>query len=420
MSVFEKGNAVIGQSGGPTAAINATLSGVIRGVMAQQGEGGCIDRLWGMCNGMEGLSERRLICLSDFFDCDEKLKILEQTPAAVLGSCRKKLPDPDSDRAEDQATYAKIFEILEEKQILYFFYIGGNDSMDTVLKLSRYAEKYNKKVRIIGIPKTIDNDLPVTDHAPGYGSAAKFIATVTQEIIRDCAVYTTKAVTIIECMGRDAGWLTAATALGRVTGGETPDLVYCAECPFDMVRFFTTLEQKFQEKSALVVAISEGLRFADGRYVGEGCQNGAADIFGHLYLSGTGKALEMAVKERFGCKVRTVELNLLQRCAGHCLSLTDISESIQIGNAAVQAAMAGNSGVAMIFKRIPGAEYGCRIECADVSKIANQTRLLPPEFINETNDNVTDRCCEYILPLIGGQCDILYNCGIPQHLTLPK
>ncbi len=417
MSEFLIGNAMVGQSGGPTAAINATLSGVIRGVMESTVNGGPIQKLFGLRNGLEGLLKERWICLSDRLT-EEDLKKLEQTPAAALGSCRKRLPDPDSEAAEDIALYERIFTIFSEQNIRYFFYIGGNDSMDTVDKLHRYAQRCEYSLRVMGIPKTIDNDLPMTDHTPGYGSAAKWIATVTQEILRDCAVYTKPAVTIVELMGRDAGWLTAASAIGRIVNGCEPDLVYLPERSFDMERFFDRVEACLQKHPNVVVAVSEGLRFADGRYVGEGQQSGVADVFGHQYLSGTGKALELAVKERFGCKVRSVELNLPQRCAAHLLSLTDIREAIAIGRAAVMAALEGKSGMMMVFQRSEGEGYACEITCEDVRKIANQSRYVPSEFINEEGDHVTDACCAYLLPLIQGECDVLYKNGLPVHLIL--
>lgn len=412
------GNAIVGQSGGPTAAINATLSGVIRGALAHIGENGCIEKLYGMRNGIEGFMQRKTICLSDFFDEEEKLKLLEQTPAAALGSCRKKLPNPDSTDEKDVTFYRDLFSLLEEYNIRYFFYIGGNDSMDTVSKMSRYAKKCGYEIRIMGVPKTVDNDLQLTDHTPGYGSAAKFVATLMQEIIRDCAVYQTKAVTIVEVMGRDAGWLTAAAAIGRVAGCDAPDLVYLPERAFDMEQFFSRIEERFAVHPNLVVAVSEGIRFADGRYVGEGRKGGAVDAFGHAALSGAGKVLEQAVKERFGCKVRSIELNLPQRCAGHLLSLTDITESVRIGRAAVDAAADGVTGSVMIFQREAGEEYRCNVRHANVSEIANMVKNVPDEFINEAGDNVTDSCCEYLLPLIAGECDVLFKNGLPRHIVL--
>jgi len=413
MSRILNGNAMVGQSGGPTAAINATLCGVIRGVLDTPH----IPKLLGLRNGIEGLLEKRWIDLTDVAAQEEPLRLLEQTPAAALGSCRKRLPAPDSEKQEDLATYERIFSIFAEQNIRYFFYIGGNDSMDTVDKLHRYAKKIGYHLRVVGVPKTIDNDLPLTDHTPGFGSAAKFIATTMQEILRDCAVYTKPAVTIVELMGRDAGWLTASSALGRMAGGAEPDLVYLPERAFDMDAFFARIEEQFQKHPNVVVAVSEGLRFPDGRYVGEGQQSGVADVFGHQYLSGTGKALELAVKAHFGCKVRSVELNLPQRCAAHLLSLTDIRESVAVGKAAVETATAGVSGAMMVFYRKEGEGYTCEIGHEDISKIANQSRYVPDAFINEAGDHVTDACCAYLLPLIQGEYDVLYKNGLPLHLT---
>lgn len=409
-----RGNAIVGQSGGPTAAINATLSGVIRGALAAE----CIDKVYGMKNGIEGLIDGRLIDLGDIFSNEDELRILEQTPAAALGSCRKKLPDPNSAKPEDEEFYKKLFSVIEENNIKFFFYIGGNDSMDTVAKMSIYAEKYNIDIRIMGVPKTIDNDLAMTDHTPGFGSAAKYIATTVGEIIRDCAVYTVRAVTIVEIMGRDAGWLTASSAIGRVLGKEAPDCVYLPEKPFDMESFFADVEKAFEKHPNVVIAVSEGLRFADGRYVGEGTQSGSTDVFGHKYLAGTGKALELAVKQRFGCKVRSVELNLPQRCAGHLLSETDISESCRIGIAAVEAAVGGVSGEVMVFVREDGEEYKCAIEHRSVRNIANETRYVPDNFITAGNNNVTDECCKYLLPLIQGEREVVYEKGLPKHIIL--
>ncbi len=281
------GKAVVGQSGGPTAAINATLAGVIRGVLEKENHGGAVTGILGMRNGIEGFLREDFISLDGIFTDPEKLSLLETTPAAALGSCRKKLPKPE----EDPAFFEKIFAIFAKHNIKYFFYIGGNDSMDTVAKLSAYSAVCGYEIRIVGVPKTIDNDLVGTDHTPGFGSAAKLIATVTSEIIRDCAVYTTKAVTIVEIMGRDAGWLTASSALGRAAGGSAPDFVYLPERTFDMESFFADIADAFTRHPNVVVAVSEGIRFADGRYVGEGAQSGSADAFGHRYLAGTGKVL---------------------------------------------------------------------------------------------------------------------------------
>jgi 6-phosphofructokinase 1 len=290
--------------------------------------------------------------------------------------------------------------------------------MDTVAKMTRYAEKINYDIRIIGVPKTIDNDLMMTDHTPGFGSAAKYIASTVREIIRDCSVYTVKAVTVVEIMGRDTGWLTASSAIGRIVDGAAPDYVYLPEKDFDMESFYCDIEKAFEKKPYVVVAVSEGLRFADGTYVGEGTQSGSTDAFGHKYLAGTGKALELAVKDRFGCKVRSVELNLPQRCAGHLLSNTDITESVRIGREAVRAAASGVSGEVMVFVRRDCDEYVCDIEHRSVMNIANSTRYVPDEFINEQNNNVTDECCEYLAPLIAGEYPVVFEKGLPKHIIL--
>jgi 6-phosphofructokinase 1 len=371
-----------------------------------------------MRNGIEGFMEKRLVELDEIFADDSKLDLLKQTPAAALGSCRKKLPDPESTDEKDVEFYNKLFSVIKELDIKYFFYIGGNDSMDTVKKMSIYAKKIGYDIKIIGVPKTIDNDLTMTDHTPGFGSAAKYIATTVREIIRDCSVYTVKAVTIVEIMGRDAGWLTASSAIGRIVDGYAPDYVYLPERVFDMESFFADVEKAFDKHPNVVIAVSEGLRTADGRYVGEGTQSGATDAFGHKYLAGTGKALEMAVKERFGCKVRSVELNLPQRCAGHMLSLTDIDESVAIGAAAVAHAVSGGSGDMMVFVREDSGEYRCRVEHRSVMNIANSTRYVSDEFINNENNNVTDSCCEYLLPLIGGEYPVVFDKGLPEHIIL--
>ncbi len=412
MAGFLRGNAVVGQSGGPTAAINATLAGVIAGAL----EAECIDKVYGMRNGIEGFLEGRLIELNDMFSSTENLECLMQTPAAALGSCRKKLPNPDASDSEE--FYNKLFSVIAKFNIKYFFYIGGNDSMDTVAKMTKYATARGIEIRIIGVPKTIDNDLAMTDHTPGFGSAAKYIATTVGEIIRDCSVYTVKAVTIVEIMGRDAGWLTASSAIGRVVNSTSPDYVYLPEKAFDMDAFFSDIEKAFEKHPNVVVAVSEGLQFADGRYVGEGTQSSSVDVFGHKYLAGTGKALEIAIKEHFGCKVRSVELNLPQRCAGHLLSKTDIDESVRIGREAVRCATLGTSGEVMVFVRRNADEYICDIEHRSVMNIANATRYVPNEFFTDGNNNVTDECCRYLLPLICGELDVKFENGLPKHIIL--
>ncbi len=406
------GNAVVGQSGGPTAAINATLSGVIRGVMEHGGD--CIKTLYGMKNGIEGLAQEDMVNLTEIFSDESLLALLEQTPAAYLGSCRKKLPKA----GEDEAPLERLLAVFRKYDIRYFFYIGGNDSMDTVAKLSVYTQKQGYEMVIMGVPKTIDNDLVGTDHTPGFGSAAKYIAVTTQEIIRDCAVYRIPAVTIIEIMGRDAGWLTAASAIGRAVGGAEPDLVYLPERAFSMEQFFSDVRAALEKHPNVVVAVSEGLRFADGHYVGEGTQTGATDAFGHAYLAGTGKALELAVKAEIGCKVRSIELNLPQRCAAHLASATDIAESVDTGRAAVLAAIEGKSCCMMTAERVSDDPYRIAFVPRDVAAIANRIRYVDDVYINEAGNHITDACAAYLLPLIMGEVDILYENGLPKHLTL--
>ena len=408
------GNAVVGQSGGPTAAINATLAGVIEGALASE----CIETLYGMRNGIEGLLEDRLVDLSERFKGGEGLETLKQTPAAALGSCRKKLPSPTSEDKKDIELYERLIEVLRLHNIRYFFYIGGNDSMDTVAKLSEYVRLHPEyEIRVIGVPKTIDNDLAETDHAPGYGSAAKFIATVMQEIMRDCAVYTVKAVTIVEIMGRDAGWLTAAAGVGGTVGGMTPDAIYLPERDFSMEQFYSDVEKALEKHPNVVIALSEGIRFADGRYVGESPVAGK-DAFGHVRLSGAAKNLEIAVKEKFGCKVRSVELNLPQRCGGHILSATDIKESCLIGKTAVETATNGASGEMMIFARESSAPYKCAVTHKAVSEIANEVNNVPDAYINAEGNGITEGCVEYILPLIEGEVAVEYQGGIPKHIVI--
>ena len=402
------GNAVVGQSGGPTAAINATLAGVIRGALERPD---AIKTLYGMRNGIEGLLREDLIDLNAIFSGNEhKITTLEHTPAAALGSCRKKLPTV----ADNKEFYENLINIFKKYDIRYFFYIGGNDSMDTVAKLSEYSLSCGYELRVMGVPKTIDNDLVVTDHTPGFGSAAKFISTVMQEIIYDCAVYTVPAVTIVEIMGRDAGWLTAASAIGQLCGKAAPDYVYLPEVNFDNEKFLSDVKAALDRHPNVVIAVSEGIRYADGTYVGASAQSGAVDIFGHAYLAGTAKSLERLVKDRFGCKVRSIELNLPQRCGAHIASKTDIDESVMVGRAAVNVAAEGVSCQMMTYKRNEGDTYSVTVEHYDVSKIANQVKFVPREFINAEENGVTDECCKYIQPLTVGESYPEYVDGMPE------
>ncbi len=403
-----RGNAVVGQSGGPTAAINATLAGVISAAITAEN----IETLYGMRNGVEGFLKEDLIDLTATFEGNgADLKTLSVTPAAALGSCRRKLKDYET----DSETYAKLLEIFKKYNIRYYFYIGGNDSMDTVMKLSHYALNHDYEMRVVGVPKTIDNDLLATDHTPGFGSAAKFVATTMKEVLRDVSVYKMKAVTIVEIMGRDAGWLTASAALTKLSGGIAPDLVYLPEVAFDPEEFLASVNRIAEQHPAVLVAVSEGIRLADGKYIGEG--KGATDAFGHKSLSGAGKVLEELVKERIGCKVRSMELSLTQRCAGHILSKTDIDESLAVGRGAVEAALYGKTGVMMTIDRSEGEAYSSTIGCADISKIANGVRGVPRNYINEAGNGITDEGLKYLEPLVVGEVELEYENGLPKHFV---
>ncbi len=407
------GNAVVGQSGGPTAAINATLAGVIQGAKEAH-INGVIEKLYGMRNGIEGFLREDLVDLFEIFDDDERLQTLSMTPAAALGSCRRKMKSHN----EDAPTYSRLLEIFKKYNIRYFFYIGGNDSMDTVLKLSEYAASHDYEMRVVGVPKTIDNDLTATDHTPGFGSAAKFVATTVKEILRDVNVYTMKAVTIVEIMGRDAGWLTASSALACVNDGIGPDLVYLPETVFDMDAFIADVEKKLDEHPAVLICISEGVRFADGEYVGAGIHSKTFDAFGHRQLSGVGKVLEQLVKERIGCKVRSIELSLTQRCASHIASRTDISESQMVGCGAVRFAVDGKTAIMATLERVESDTYKANVGFAEISGIANSVKSVPSEFINTSGNHVSEECIEYLLPLIQGELDVQYENGLPKHFII--
>lgn len=409
-------NAIVGQSGGPTSAINATLAGVISEALASE----FIDTLYGAKNGIDGIISDNLVNLTDLFSGDgtsEDLELLKTTPAAALGSCRHKLPKSVDD--DSNGVYAKLFDAFEKHNIGYFFYIGGNDSMDTVMKLSSAAKLFGAEhIRFIGVPKTIDNDLCETDHTPGYGSAAKYIASVMQGVLYDCAVYTVRSVTIVEIMGRDSGWLTCAAALPRLNG-RAPDYVYLPEVDFDNEKFINDIKKAHETHPNVVVAVSEGIRYSDGRYVGESNQSGATDVFGHKYLAGAGKTLEQLVKAELGCKVRSFELSLPQRSASFCLSLCDIEESFGVGKAAVNAAKRGESGVVLAYIRSSDAnEYKITYESVDIAKAANRVKTVPLEFISHDHNNVTDECLEYISPMLLGEPKLKYMNGIPVHYII--
>ena len=409
MEMPKKRNCIIGQSGGPTAAINASLAGVIYGAKCSNE----YENVYGMIHGIMGLLENRYIDLLKEFDSDEKINALKQTPAMYLGSCRFKLPT----YKENEETYVKLFEILEKLEITDFFYIGGNDSMDTVMKLDDYAQSINSPIKFIGIPKTIDNDLMGTDHTPGFGSAAKYVASSILEVVHDSLIYQLKSVTIIEIMGRNAGWLTAAAALARNEYNDAPDLIYLPEVVFDKERFLRDIHEVFERKNCVVIAVSEGIKDANGNFLDDNSKYAKKDAFGHVLHSGTGKMLESLVFKEFQCKVRSIELNVLQRCAMHIASKTDLDESFVIGQKAIDTALANKSGHVMGFKRISNNPYQVDYISSDVRKIANLEQKIPTEWINKDGNNITQELYDYLFPLIQGEVNVNYQNGIPAYYS---
>ena len=404
-------NMLVAQSGGPSAAINATITGVIdAGIASDQ-----VGHVYGARNGIKGVLNENFVNLDEVCDTKEKRDLLSVTPAAALGSCRWKLKDPKENAEE----FEEIIRILRKNNIGYFVYTGGNDSMDTVYKLSIYCKENNiDDIKVMGAPKTIDNDLGETDHCPGFGSAAKFIATAFTEIACDCFVYDVPSVTIVEGMGRNAGWLTASSALARTEERRVPQLIYLCEKVFDEEKFIEDVNKALEKENNIIVAVSEGVKDATGHYVGEETKSGKEDAFGHKYLSGIGKYLEGLVGNRIGCKVRSVELNILQRCAGYMLSETDIIESRNLGAFAAVSAIRGESGKMSALKRICDDPYQVEIELADLSKIANFEKKVPMEWINEEGNDIKDDLLTYLKPLIQGEVQIPYENGVPRHFIL--
>lgn len=401
------GNVLVAQSGGPTVAINASLAGVIEGTLGSR-----YDKIYGSINGILGIKNDNVIDLISIVANDPRfLKRLKTTPAMYLGSCRFKLPSVDS----NDPVYDTLFKQFKKYNIEAFFYIGGNDSMDTVDKLSAYAAKIGSDIRFVGVPKTVDNDLCVTDHTPGFGSAAKYIATSTMEVIFDAQIYDNPSVTIIEVMGRDAGWLTAATALAKTECCDGPDLIYLPEVAFDKDKFIADLEALLKEKTNIVVAVSEGIRDANGEYIS--ASTGTLDNFGHAQLSGAGKTLEFLVKERLGVKVRSIEVNVLQRAAAHMCSLTDINESEAIGKKAVDIAEEGVTGAMVTMERISNAPYEIKFDYAKIHDIANEAKEVPQNWINSEHNGVTSDMVMYLKPLVIGLPDVEYKDGLPVYVS---
>ncbi len=405
---MNQSNCMVAQSGGPTVAINASLAGVIDGVMRSGKYATC----YGSINGILGILNENYLNLTEMIDDEEKLERLKVTPAMYLGSCRHKLPN----YKDDDSPYVFIFNQFAKLNIKAFFYIGGNDSMDTVLKLSDYAAKINSDIRIIGIPKTIDNDLCVIDHTPGFGSAAKYIASTMLEVAHDTFIYAVKSVTIVEIMGRDAGWLTASSALARNEYNTAPHLIYLPEVAFDKEQFLNDIREKLKTLNNVIVAVSEGIRDENGDYIT--ASKAVADQFGHQQLSGAGKALEFLVKENIGVKVRSVEVNVLQRCAAHMASATDLNESFTLGNKAVSLAGEGITASMVTLERVSNTPYEVRYDHAPIAGIANEAKSIPREWINETGNDITPALYEYLKPLIQGEVSISYKDGIPVYMPV--
>ena len=402
-------NVIVGQSGGPTAAINASLVGVYETALSLG-----YDKVYGMEYGIEGLLEEKYVDLSEVLHGDIDIELLKRTPSSFLGSCRFKLPAI----GENDSIYEKLFSILKKLDVSAFIYIGGNDSMDTISKVSDWARKVKNPIRCIGVPKTIDNDLPVTDHTPGYGSAAKYIGTVMKEIILDSLVYNLRSVTVVEVMGRNAGWLTAAAALAKGSDCDGVDMICLPEHTFDIDAFIDNVRRLQNTKGNIVVAVSEGVKLADGRYVCEVAnEKMSEDVFGHKNLTGTAKFLADEIALKIGCKTRAIELNTLQRCSAHMASRTDITEAYNCGGAAAMAAHDDRSGDMVTLHRISSKPYLCVTELTDVHSVANMEKLVPAAWITEDGFGLTNKFTEYAYPLIQAELSPIFIGGLPKHIV---
>ena len=410
----KKRNIIVGQSGGPTAVINSSLAGVYK-TAKERG----FHKVYGMLHGIEGFLDEMYVDLSTQIHSDMDIELLKRTPSAFLGSCRFKLPEIH----ENPEIYEKIFSIMNKLEIEVFIYIGGNDSMDTIKKLSDYAIVKGHEQKFLGVPKTIDNDLALTDHTPGFGSAAKYIAASTKEVIRDAMglSYKRKMITIMEIMGRNAGWLTGATALAKTEDCCGPDLIYLPEIPFDVDRFLKKCSDLLEKKPSIVIAVSEGIKVPDGRYV---CQlaggSDYVDAFGHRQLAGPAGYLASFLAAKTGCKTRAVELSTLQRSASHMASRVDINEAFMVGGAAVKAADEGDSGRMVVIDRVSDDPYMSAAGIYDVHKIANNEKLVPRSWVNREGNYVTREFIDYVEPLIQGDYQPFMVNGLPQHLVLKR
>ncbi|MEG1917821.1 MAG: 6-phosphofructokinase [Oscillospiraceae bacterium] len=404
-----KGACIIGQSGGPTAVINASAYGVIDTALKNPN----ITRVLGAAHGIRGVLDDRLYDMGQ--EDPAELELLKYTPSSALGSCRYKIADPDVDDTD----YRRILEIFKKYDVRYFFYNGGNDSMDTCNKISKYLQKVGYACRVMGVPKTIDNDLFGTDHCPGYASAAKYIATSCMEVYQDARVYDTGMVVVMEIMGRHAGWLTAAAALATAYGAG-PDLIYLPETDFNMEQFLTDVERIYKERGNCMVAVSEGVHYADGSFVSE-AKTSATDGFGHAQLGGLASMLAAEVKEKTGAKVRGIELSLLQRCGAHLASTTDIEESYMAGKAAVENAANGITDKMIAFERgVKDGKYACRTKLLSLTEVANAEKKVPREWINDAGNGMEQAFIDYALPLIQGEPSLPKTDSLPRFARLKK
>ncbi len=403
---MSKQNMIIGQSGGPTAVINSSLAGAIDYAFKENDDG----IVYGMINGIQGLLDENLINLNEIFkNKPSRINRLRLTPAMYLGSCRYKLSNTDEE-------FERIVKVLEKYDIGYFFYIGGNDSMDTVDKLSKYTISHGIDIKVVGIPKTIDNDLVGIDHSPGFGSAAKYMALAVREVAYDTSIYAIKSVHIIEAMGRNAGWITAASALARDAGTLAPHLIYLPEIEFSVEQFVKDVREKLENYNSVIVVVSEGLKDKNGEYI---CVRSAnEDTFGHAALSGTGAYLKSVVEKEIGCKVRSLEPSVLQRSSGHTSSLTDVMEAFNLGTVAVRAALDGETGVFSSLKRTSNTPYTVEYCTEKVSVIANAEKKVPRKWINEAGNDVTQELIEYIRPLLRGIPQVPYINGLPDYMDI--
>ncbi len=406
-----KGACMFGQSGGPTSVINASAAGVFIQALKED----CITKVYGAAHGIRGVLEE------NFYDMGEEdpkeLELLKTTPSSALGSVRYKLADPD----KDDTDYKRLLEVFKKYDIRYFFYNGGNDSMDTCNKVSKYMQKSGYEMRVIGVPKTVDNDLWATDHCPGFASAAKYIATSTMEVYQDARVYDTGMITILEVMGRNAGWLTAATALASLKG-MGPDLIYLPERVFDLDDFLARVKAIHAKNKNVIVAVSEGIKDKDGRYISEYGSDLACsrDSFGHAQMGGLASTLASYAKKETGAKVRGIEFSLLQRCAAHLASATDIEESFLAGQTAVKAAVEGKTDLMVAFERAPGKEYKCNLKLIGLHEVANKEKKIPDSWITPDGTGVTQDYIDYALPLIQGATNLPFEDGLPRFAKLKK